>query len=109
MASSHVPLKADPSLSDIQKYIAEMGKRRGFDKDSLEDNFIMLTEELGELAKALRPIRGVTVADDSELSEVEHEVADVLWMLVCVCNKLDINLESAFRSKEKKNATRVWR
>src|SRR6266699_1162935 len=100
-------LKSGASLAEIQRYITDMVKRRGFDGESLDDNFIMLTEELGELAKALRPLRGIMVANDSKMTEVEHEVADVFWMLVCVCNQLDIDLETAIRNKEKKNATRT--
>jgi len=105
----NLQLEANSTLADIQTYIAEMVKQRGFDQHTLDDNFIMLTEEVGELAKALRPVRGVSVADDSKMTEVEHEVADVLWMLVCVCNKLDIDLNLALRSKEQKNMHRTWR
>ena len=109
MADNRVTLGKNPSLTEVQAYIASMVKQRGFSEESLEDSFIMLTEEVGELAKSLRPLRGVTTADDSERKEAAHEAADVLWMLICVCNKLDINLEAALRSKEEKNATRVWR
>lgn len=96
-------------MADIQAYIKATVKHRGFDKQSVQDNFIMLTEEVGELAKALRPLRGIGIADDSQTVEIEHEVADVLWMLVCVCNQLDIDLETALRSKEQKNMQRTWR
>ena len=68
----------------------------------------MLTEEVGELAKALRKQAGVKVASDSKLTDVKEETVDVFWMLVCVCNQLGINLEKALRTKEAKNKTRRW-
>lgn len=109
MAERPTTLQPNASLAEIQGYIASMCEQRGFSDESLADSFIMLTEEVGELAKSLRPLRGVTIADDSQKREAGHEAADVFWMLMCVCNKLDIDLEAAFRSKEEKNATRVWR
>src|SRR6185437_3106172 len=97
-------LQSEPTLPDIQTYIKDMIHHRGFDGESLQDVFIMLTEEVGELAKSLRKFHGTTrIATDSTVSSVEHEAADVLWMLICVCNKLDINLEDALRSKEEIN------
>lgn len=107
--SAHPVLKDEPRLRDIQNYIKDVVKARGFDDNTVQDNFIMLTEEVGELAKALRSLRGIGLADDSTAVHIEHEVADVLWMLICVCNQLDIDLEAALRAKEEKNKQRTWR
>jgi NTP pyrophosphatase (non-canonical NTP hydrolase) len=68
----------------------------------------MLTEEVGELAKALRKQAGVKVASDSKLTDVKEEAVDVFWMLICICNLLGIDLELALRAKEAKNKTRSW-
>lgn len=109
MTQPALSLKPDATLGDIQVYIRQIVKQRGFDSDSVQDNFIMLTEEVGELAKALRALQGIALADDSDKRDIQHEAADVLWMLVCVCNKLDIDLETALRAKEEKNKQRTWR
>ncbi|MDB5177993.1 MAG: putative pyrophosphatase [Candidatus Saccharibacteria bacterium] len=101
-------LKDNPTLSEIQAYIAGRTKERGFDKETTQDSFMLLVEEVGELAKALRPLHGIKTAVDSTQSEVEHEAADVFWLLVCICNGLNIDLETALRSKETKNLTRTW-
>jgi NTP pyrophosphatase (non-canonical NTP hydrolase) len=94
----------------MQRYVGEVIKYRGFDKQSLQDVFIMLTEEVGELAKALRKREGsAAIAADSTVGQIEHEAADVFWMLVCVCNELGIDLEAAVRSKEELNKQRVWK
>lgn len=101
-------LKDKPTLSEIQAYIAQRTKERGFDNETTQDSFMLLVEELGELAKALRPLHGIKTASDSSQNEIEHEAADVFWLLVCVCNGLGVDLEKAMRSKEAKNLTRTW-
>ncbi len=101
-------LKDKPTLSEIQAFIAQRTKERGFDKETTQDSFMLLVEEVGELAKALRPMHGIKTATDSARGEIEHEAADVFWLLVCVCNGLGIDLEMAMRSKEEKNLKRTW-
>jgi NTP pyrophosphatase (non-canonical NTP hydrolase) len=109
MAGQHPVLKNHPTLHDIQVYVGGVLRHRGFDKQSLEYEFAMLVEEVGELAKALRQQGGGYTATDSKALQVRHEAADVLWMLVCVCNRLDIDLEAALREKEEHNKTRTWK
>lgn len=96
-------------MSEVQEYIKQVVKHRGFDKQSVDHEFRMLVEEVGELAKALRKHNGGFIADDSEDHNLEHECADVLWMLICVCNSMGIDLEKALRAKEELNKTRTWR
>ncbi len=107
--AAHPVLADRPTLADMQSHIAAVGKYRGFDKETLDEEFTMLVEEVGELAKALRKYRGTTVATDSTVGLIEHEVADVFWMLACVSNRLNIDLETAVRHKEEINKTRTWR
>lgn len=102
-------LKANPTLTEVQSFIAQRTKERGFDKETTQDSFMLLVEEVGELAKALRPMHGIKSATDSSLGEVEHEIADVFWLLMCVCNGLGIDLETAVRSKEDMNLKRTWK
>ena len=101
-------LKANPTLADLQLYAAQKVQERGFDNESVQDKFMLLVEEVGELAKALRPMHGVKVATDSDVGEIEHELADVLWLVLALGNGLDIDLEKALRSKEAKNEARNW-
>ena len=102
-------LKTNPTLPEIQSFIAAKIKERGFDKYTTQDQLLLLMEEVGELAKSLRPIHGIELAEDSKRQNAEHEAADVFWMLACVCNSLNIDLEQAVREKETINAQRVWR
>lgn len=100
--------RADLTLAEWQSFIRQRTIDRGFAHESVQDEFMLLVEEVGELAKAMRPHNGVTVATDSEKLDLAHEAADVFWLLACVCNSLDIDLASAVRSKEAKNNQRTW-
>lgn len=70
---------------------------------------MLLVEEVGELAKSMRPLHGVKVANDSVMSEIEHELADVLLLTFSVANGLKIDLASAVIAKEEKNRQRAWK
>lgn len=96
------------TLAEWQNFIKKRTIERGFDNETLQDEFMLLVEEVGELAKAMRPLHGVKTASDSAKLELEHEAADVFWLLSCICNTLGIDLESAIRSKEEKNNKRTW-
>jgi len=100
-------LRAD-SLEKLQEYVRKTGIERGFSNETIQDSFMLLVEELGEVAKAMRPLHGVKTASDSQRLELSHEVADVQLLLLSLCNKLDINLWDAVVEKEAKNRKRVW-
>lgn len=102
-------LKADATLADWQAYVQQKIEERGFADETKQQKFMLLVEEVGELAKALRPLEGIKTSDDSAKLEVKHEVADVFWLLCCICNGLGIDLDEALRSKDAKNEKRVWK
>lgn len=96
------------TLEKLQQYVKTTGVERGFSDETAQDSFMLLVEELGEVAKAMRPLHGVKTASDSLRLELSHEVADVQLLLLSLCNKLDINLWDAVVEKEKKNRKRIW-
>ena len=99
-----------PTLGDIQVYVRALEKERGFDKNNLDPvrTALQLTEEVGELCKAIRKQERMTVARDSAVFEVADELADVLNFVAAIANRYGIDLETAFREKEEKNNKRVW-
>ena len=105
---AHPVLKPNPTLADIQAYIALALRYRKLDDSSLQDEFILLVEEMGEFAKALRQHTGHKMGAEAPAQNLAHEAADVLWMLLATCNKLGIDLESALRQKDQHNKTRTW-
>ncbi len=106
--ADNLTLKSEPTLADLQKYVDEMVKARGF-TDDVSHRFMLLLEECGELARAARKHLGGKFAADTHTSELSEEAADVLIVLLGICNLLDIDLEQAFRAKEEKNKQRVWK
>ena len=100
------------TLSEIQAYIDKMVKIRGFDKESTQETVLLLLEEMGELAKAVRKSETNMSVDESRMhnyESVESEVADVFFVLTALCSRLNISLLDAFKEKEAKNCERKWR
>jgi len=102
-------LKDKPTLSDLQQYIREMVKERGFDHETVPELFMMMCEEFGEMAKAARKHTKIKSDDNSRKPELEHEIADAFVYLLDICNYFDIDLEKAFRDKEEVNKKRIWK
>ena len=106
---SNLHLKEKPSLSDFQKYIEEMEAERGFSNTPIATIFMLLSEEVGELAKAARKQGNFTVDPNSKEYDVAEEAADVFIFLLRICNEYSVDLEQAFRDKEEKNKKRTWK
>lgn len=61
-------------------------------------NLARLTEEVGELARAINHLHGDKVKKDGELQDnIAEEIGDVLFVLVAIANQLDIDLETSFQ------------
>lgn len=105
-------LDKSASLNQVQDYIREVVKLRGFADQPVQEAMLLLLEETGELAKAIRKSATNMSIDPDRLSNyetVESEVADVFFVLTSVCNQLNINLFDALIEKERKNCERSWR
>jgi len=104
-------LPQNPTLKNLQDYIKTVADERGWDKNNQLEIFLLLSEEIGELAKAVRNKIGL-YAEKNNLTnndELELEFADVLNYLFDLANCFNIDLEEAFRKKDKINATRIWK
>ena len=67
-------------------------------------NMALLTEEVGELARIMARTYGEQSFKSSDLSKnLSEEIADILWVLICIANQTGVNLEESFlKSIEKK-------
>ena len=104
-------LKETNTLREVQNYVKNVNKIRGFHKQEITKVMLLLLEEVGELAKAIRRKATDIAIDKKKINHydtVEEEIADVLYMLLCVCNDLDIDLYSCIKEKEAKNIKRIW-
>ena len=105
-------LNENNSLNKIQDYIKEIIKIRGFSEQRVQDKMLLLLEETGELAKAIRktlPEASIDYDKIENYTDIEEEIADVFIVLVSICNRLNINLYDAMKKKEEKNIKRQWR
>lgn len=109
MSDLHLP--KDPTLNDIQNYVKQMEQERGFTHNGVESQCLLLAEEVGELFKCVRKSHSALGIDNNKKYDFDPagEVTDVLIMLVAVANRLNINIEQAFRNKEEVNKMRTWK
>src|ERR1700733_10894252 len=102
-------LSTHPTLPELQRYMDKICKERGWTKDSYAEKFLLFTEEVGELAKAIRKTQGLYQEKAKQKHvELEEEFADVLSYLLDLANYFHVDLEKAFREKEQVNSARIW-
>ena len=85
-------------------------KVRGFSDETAQDLMLLLTEEVGELAKEVRKVSTNIKMDvtSKKTIDVELELADVFSYVLALARFYDINLIDAFKRKEEKNMKRIW-
>ena len=88
-------------MKKIQKTVQQISDQKGYSQQSLEQTFLLLTEEVGELAKTVRKSIGMKIGSHSKHQHVGEEVADVLYVFVDICNRLGIDMEKEFNNKLK--------
>ena len=104
-------LNESNTLPEIQNYIKEVIRIRGFVGQETEKTMLVLLEEVGELAKSIRKNATNMNIDKNKLNHydtIESEIADVFIVLNSVCNKLNIDLYKALKDKEEENIKRKW-
>lgn len=74
-------------------------------------NMAILTEEVGELARLMARTYGEQSFKESDKNrDLGDEIADVLWVLICIANQTGVNLTDALqkniKKKTKRDATR---
>lgn len=104
-------LNENVTLNEMQAYIKNIISIRGFSEQKVQDTMLLLFEETGELAKAIRktiPNFAIDYKKIENYTDIEEEIADVFIVLTSICNKLNINLYDAIKNKEEKNIKRQW-
>jgi NTP pyrophosphatase (non-canonical NTP hydrolase) len=97
-----------PTLAEFQRYLRELEIARGFSTETVLQKCLLLGEEVGELFKAVRKREGIAIDASSRVGDVDEELVDVFMYVLALANRLDVDLEAAFRTKEEKNKRRVW-
>ena len=91
------------TLDEAQKRVDEWIRTYGVRYFSELTNMACLTEEVGELARVMARKFGDQSFKEGEPTDPSEEMADVLWVLICLANQTGVNLTEALeRSFEKK-------
>lgn len=91
------------TLEEAQKQVDEWIKTYGVRYFSELTNMAVLTEEVGELARVMARKYGDQSFKEGEKDNLDEEIADVFWVLLCIANQTGVDLTAAFqRSIEKK-------
>ncbi|MBL7863914.1 MAG: nucleotide pyrophosphohydrolase [Cyclobacteriaceae bacterium] len=70
-------------------------------------NMTILTEEVGELARIMARRYGDQSEKESDKGkDLGEEMADVLWVLICLANQTGVNLTEAFEKNMQKKTAR---
>ncbi len=69
-------------------------------------NMACLTEEVGELARIIARKYGEQSFKTNEKQDPTEEMADVLWVLICLANQTGVDLEKALEDSIKKKTLR---
>ena len=104
-------LKQNMNLKDLQTFVQKFEEKHGWEKNDNILNCFLLTEEVGELCRAVRKAEGLgfdTKKPESEINNVSDEIVDVMNYLLAIANRYNINLEEAFINKNTKNLNRNW-
>lgn len=107
-----IVLNEGAPMAAFQKYIHQLESMHGWLDVDLVHNCFLLGEEMGELFKAVRRYNKLfaqegEVVDDAR-GEVAEELVDCLNYLLAIANRLDIDVEDAFRVKNRRNQSRTW-
>jgi NTP pyrophosphatase (non-canonical NTP hydrolase) len=70
-------------------------------------NMALLTEEVGELARIIaRKYGEQSFKESEEKSSLSDEMADILWVLICLANQTGVDLTKALEDSIEKKTTR---
>ncbi len=95
------------ALRTLQKRVGELRKKRGFTQDP-ERVLILLMEEIGEVAQQMKRAWSPNYEGLSE-EAIGEELADVLFVLLGLCDLLGIDLADALKAKTGRDALRRWK
>ncbi len=100
-------MNEDLTLNAAQKKVDDWIKTFGVRYFSELTNMAVLTEEVGELARIMARTYGDQSFKKEDLkANLADEMADVLWVLICMANQTGVNLSEAFHKNMDKKTSR---
>ncbi len=95
------------TIQEAQNQVDNWIKEYGIRYFSELTNMVLLTEEVGELARIIARKYGEQMPKkNEEESNLADEMADVFFVLICLANQTGINLTDAFKKNIQKKISR---
>ena len=94
------------TIEEAQKTVDEWIKTYWVRYFSELTNMAVLTEEVGEMARVMARRYGDQSFKAGEKDNLADEMADVLWVLLCIANQTGTNLTEAFEKNLQKKTER---
>lgn len=94
------------TLQEAQETVDRWIKTYGVRYFSELTNMACLTEEVGELARIMARTYGDQSFKKDEKHDLGDEMADVLWVLLCLANQTGVDLTEAFERNLRKKTER---
>ena len=94
------------TLEEAQKQVDHWIKTYGVRYFNELTNMVVLTEEVGELARIMARTYGDQSFKAGEKHDLSDEMADVLWVLICLANQTGVDLTTAFKKNLEKKTNR---
>ena len=95
------------TIQEAQQKVDQWIRTTGVRYFSELTNMAILTEEVGEVARLMSRIYGDQSFKASEKNkELSDELADVLWVLICIANQTGVDLEKALEKNFEKKSIR---
>lgn len=95
------------TINEAQQQVDHWIKTIGVRYFSELTNMAILTEEVGELARIMARTYGDQSFKQNESSDkLADEMADVLWVLICLANQTGVDLTEAFKKNMEKKTIR---
>ncbi|EFU31394.1 MazG nucleotide pyrophosphohydrolase domain protein [Segatella buccae ATCC 33574] len=102
--------KTTMTIKEAQEAVDQWVKTYGVRYFSELTNMACLTEEVGELARVVARKYGDQSFKKGEQPNLGEEMADVMWVLICLANQTGVDLteelQKSFEKKTKRDATR---
>lgn len=94
------------TIKEAQERVDEWIREYGVRYFSELTNMAVLTEEVGELARIMARKYGEQSFKEGENQDPSEEMADVLWVLICLANQTGVDLTEALKKSFEKKTNR---
>lgn len=94
------------TIKEAQEAVDRWIKEYGVRYFSELTNMACLTEEVGELARVMARRYGDQSFKEGEHNDLSEEMADILWVLICLANQTGVDLTEALKKSFEKKTSR---